>query len=203
MKLEHEFTVEVPLEQAWNALSGADAVAACLPHAQLRSVDGLQTGRIELDADHGVWGEGRIITIDRDDDEHVATVAMQGRQVGGPGVGSVTLRSALTQADAAATRVSLSAEVSTSGHDPGNGFEAAATQLLQEVARGLAQRARELPAPAERVARQAAGESASAVSAPPPAPASRKRLPAAVALGLGAAGAVIAAAAVRRRRGAR
>lgn len=205
MRLEHEFTVEVPLEQAWNAVSSADAVAASLPRAELRAVDGVQTGRIELDADHGVWGEGRIITIDRDNDEHVATVAVQGRQVNGPGVGSVILRSHVTPAVGSATHVALSAEVNTSGHDPGNGFEAAATQLLGQVAERLQQRARELPAPAEPSAGLVTGEDRAPVGPAPASSASpgRKRIGVVVGLGVGAAGAVIAAAAVRRRRGAR
>ncbi len=49
MRVEHEFTVAVPMDRAWNALAGADAVAACLPGARLRPIDGVQTGRIELD----------------------------------------------------------------------------------------------------------------------------------------------------------
>jgi carbon monoxide dehydrogenase subunit G len=207
MRLEHEFTVAVPLTRAWNALAGADAVAACLPGAQLRAIDGEQTGRIELDPDHSVSCEARIFTVDRDEDDHVATVALQGRELNGPGVGSAMLSSRLAAAEESATRVVLTAEVSTSGHQPGNGFEAAAQRLLKQVGEALEQRALELPAPAEPAAspeRSGAETSAGEPRAQTTPSQAQPRKPAAMGAGAAvAAGALIALVVRRRRRSAR
>jgi carbon monoxide dehydrogenase subunit G len=144
MRFEHEFTVEVPLEQVWRALADPDALAASLPGAELRAVDGAHIGRIQLDAGRNLSCEATITAVDQDEDEHVATVSMHGRQVQGPAVGSAVLRSRLSDRDSA-TNVSLTAEVLTTGHDPGNGFQDGARRLFEEVAEGLERRAQERP----------------------------------------------------------
>lgn len=203
MRLEHEFTVAVPLTRAWNALAGADAVAACLPRAQLRAIDGEQTGRIELDPDHSVACEARIFTVDRDEDDHVATVVLQGRELNGAGVGSAMLSSRLAAAEESATRVVLTAEVSSTGHQPGNGFEDAAQRLLKQVAEALEQRALELPEPAASPERSGAETPVAGPSAQTTPVPSRPGKPAAVSVAAVAAGAVIALVVRRRRRGAR
>ena len=40
MELVHEFTVPVPVEQAWNVLTDVERIAPCLPGAELTEVDG-------------------------------------------------------------------------------------------------------------------------------------------------------------------
>lgn len=147
MRFEHEFIVEVPLEQVWSAMSGPDALAASVPGAKLRAIDGLHTGRIELGAGHALACEATLAAVDQDDDEHVTTVSVHGRQVQGPGIGSATLRSRLSE-DGSSTRVSLVADILTTGHEPGNGFELGARSLFDAVVDGLERQAREAPAPA-------------------------------------------------------
>lgn len=146
IRFEHEFTVEVPLEQAWRALATPGALAATLPGSELRSVDGLHTGRVELDGGTGVACVATITAVDQDDDEHVATVSVHGRQVEGPGIGSATLRSRVSESGSS-TQVSLVAEILTTGHEPGNGFEQGARRLFDVVAQGLERQARKRPAP--------------------------------------------------------
>jgi len=191
MRFEHEFTVQMPLEQAWRTLADADALAAALPGAQLRAVDGVHTGRIELDPARNLSCEATISAVDEDEDEHVATVSVHGRQVGGPAIGSVILRNRLRD-QGSATAVSLTAELLSTGHEPGSGFQAGAQTIFEAVAEGLERRVLE-PPPA---AAAPAPTPASTVAAPAPSP--QKRLAAA------AAGLVITAAALRRmRRGRR
>ncbi len=155
MRFEHEFTVDVPLEEAWRAVADADAVAASLPEARLRAVDGLHTGRIALDASSNLTCEATITAVDQDEDEHVATVSLHGRQVEGPAIGSAVLRSRLS-GQGSSTRIRLTAEVLTTGHDPGNGFQAGAQRMFDAVAAGLERRARARP------------PDTAAASAPPP-----------------------------------
>jgi carbon monoxide dehydrogenase subunit G len=201
MRFEHEFTVEVPLDQAWRALADADAVAASLPGARLRAVDGVHTGRIEFDASRKLACEATIAGVDQDEDEHVATVSVHGRQVEGPAIGSAVLRSRLSD-EGGTTKVSLTAEVLTTGHDPGNGFQAEARKMFEAVADGLERRAREGPPAAAVSTSQAAQD-----EAPAPEPASEpaqgswlERASADKRVAAGAAGLAIAAVVLRRRR---
>jgi carbon monoxide dehydrogenase subunit G len=203
---EQEFTIEVPLEQAWRVLADAEALAVSLPGAQLRAVDGVHTGRIELDANRNLACEATITAVDQDDDEHIATVSVHGRQVDGPAIGSATLRSRLSE-QGSSTRISLTAEVLTTGHDPGNGFEAGARRMFEAVAQGLERRARERP-PATATPPAPARASAPA-SAPPSSPVVAQgswleRASSPEVLIGGAAGLLIAVAVLRRmRRGRR
>jgi carbon monoxide dehydrogenase subunit G len=203
MRFEHEFTVEVPLEQAWRALADAHALAASLPDAQFRAVDGVHIGRIQLDPGRNLACEATINAVDEDEDEHVATVSVHGRQVEGPAIGSAFLRSRMTK-EGSSTRISLTAEVLTSGHDPGNGFRAGAQRMFEAVAEGLERRARERPP-----AVAAPSRAAPVVEAPAPSPAStpvaaqRSWLARGVAqkgLAGGAAGVIAAIVLLRARR---
>jgi carbon monoxide dehydrogenase subunit G len=200
MRFEHEFTVEVPLEQAWRALADADALAAALPGARLRAVDGVHTGRIELDASRNLSCEATITAVDQDEDEHVATVSVNGRQVDGPGIGSAVLRSRLTDIGPA-TKVSLTAEVLATGHDPGNGFRAEARRLFDAVAEGLERRARQRPTAA--AVDTPAVQAPASVQVPAQRPWLARMSPQQRLVG-GAAGLVIAAVVLRQmRRGRR
>src|SRR3989442_12291571 len=40
MKLENEFRVDVPVEEAWRVLLDVERIAPCLPGAQLQEVEG-------------------------------------------------------------------------------------------------------------------------------------------------------------------
>jgi carbon monoxide dehydrogenase subunit G len=206
MRFEHEFTVAVPLEQAWRALCDADAVAGSLPGAQLRAVDGVHTGRIQLDASRDLACEATITAVDQDEDEHVATIAVHGRQVEGPAIGSAILRSRLSR-QGSSTNVSLTAEVLTTGHAPGNGFQDGARRLFEAVAEGLERQARERPPAAPPPVAAPASAEAPASAAAPGALAERSRFKGASdpkRLLSAAAGLVIAAAMIRRlRRGRR
>lgn len=207
MRVEHEFTVAVPMDRAWNALAGADAVAACLPGARLRPIDGVQTGRIELDPHRGVSCEATVFGIDRDDDEHVCTVGLRGREHDGAGIGSATLRSCVAQADAATTRVVLSAEVSSTGHPPATEFEDRTRRVLAGLGDALKQRALESPAltePAERSSAPSEVRAFVAAQTTPASPEAQAGKPKAAKLAAAAAaGALITVVVLRRRRGAR
>src|SRR5579884_2525193 len=200
MRFEHEFTVDVPLEHAWRTLADPGSVSASLPESKLRAVDGIHTGRIELDSARGLACEATITGVDQDDDEHVATVAVHGRQVDGPGIGSAIVRSHLRERSGSTT-VTLTADVLTTGHAPGNGFETAARGIFEAVAKGIERCTLERPP---------------AAATPPPStqtpelaapPAVRQRAPLErlddKRLIGGAAALVIAAAALRRMRRSR
>jgi carbon monoxide dehydrogenase subunit G len=202
MKLEKEFTVAAPLSRAWQTLTDVNAIVSCLPGQELRPVDGVHIGRVELiDAGRKLSCEAMVRSIDQDDDEHVATIALRARQLGGPAVGSVTMQGRLA-ADDGRTRVALSADVLSAGHEPNGAFDGAARGLFEEVAERLEQRLMAPPAhppsppahpPSPRDAAAATPERASAARHAPDA-----RLIAAGGLVLAAA--VLGRVLARRRR---
>ena len=69
MQLEHEFTVPVPVAQAWDVLLDVERIAPCMPGATVESFDGetidgrvkVKVGPIQVDLRrHGeVHREGR------------------------------------------------------------------------------------------------------------------------------------------------
>lgn len=168
MRLETQFTVEAPLDRAWDALSDIGVVASCIPGGRLRQVDDIYTGRIEAAANGAsVVCDATVRAVDRDEDEHAATVLVHARQVGGPAIGSATIRSRCQAADGS-TQVTLSAEVSSSGHDTGaDALERGSRELLDQLARMLFERAVTQPAPVTPPPPRPAAAPAAAESADP------------------------------------
>src|SRR5438105_6775560 len=99
------------MESAWRALSDVQVFASCIPGGELQPADGVYTGRVALTTNGDrVECEATVRSVDQDEDEHVATILLHGRQIGGPGIGSATVRSHCHRADSS-TRVVLSAEL--------------------------------------------------------------------------------------------
>ena len=207
MRLEREFTVEAPLDTAWRALSDVGVLANSIPGAQLQAVDDVYTGQLEVPAGGGrIVCEATVRSVDQDEDEHVATILLHARQVGGPGIGSATVRSCCEAADGE-TRVLLSAEVRSSGYEGGEAaLESAAREVLDKAADKLGERATAPPSPvtplptgAGRPAAAAPGAVTSTES-PPAGAAAQTRLPRRVAL---AGGVLVAVVLVRKLLGRR
>jgi uncharacterized protein len=194
LRLEKEFTVGAPVEQVWRALSDAGVFASSIPGAELRAADGVHTGTLELAADgNRLPCEATMRMIDRDEDEHVATIALHGRQVDGPAIGSVTLQTRLAAADGR-TSVSLTAEVLSTGHRPADGLKDAGRELLDVLAERLSERAltsTDIPAQEVRPATEAF-EPRDAL------PVARTRIAPSARIALAAGGSVVALAVFRR-----
>src|SRR5437763_1605299 len=134
MRLEKEFVVGAPLERAWPALSDVEVVASCIPGGELQPSEGAYIGRIALGPNGSqVQCEATVRSVDQDEDEHVATILLHGRQVGGPGVGSVTLQSRCDRTDTS-TRVRSSAAVVSSGCARPEAFAEAARERFERPA---------------------------------------------------------------------
>jgi len=160
MRLEREFMVEAPVDHVWRALRDPGSLAACIPDADLRLVDGVYAGRVTLTANGSQIGcEAALRAVDEDEDEHAATVVIHGRELGGVGIGSATVRSRCEPA-ASATRVSLTAELVASGQRDRQAAHERARAVFEQVAAALERRAAtpavpsigEQPAPAQESA---------------------------------------------------
>jgi carbon monoxide dehydrogenase subunit G len=116
MKLENEFRVDVPVEEAWRVLLDVERIAPCMPGAQLQAVEGdeycgivkIKVGPITAQ----YKGAARITEVD--DANHRAVLRAEGRDTRGQGNASATVTTTL-QADGGGTRVSIDSDVTITG----------------------------------------------------------------------------------------
>ncbi len=116
MRLDHGFTVPVPVAEAWRVLLDLPRVAPCLPGAALGEYDGdtftgtvkVKVGPIGLE----YHGTGRF--VERDGAAHRAVIEASGRDVRSPGTARATVTATLTP-DGDATRVEVATELTVTG----------------------------------------------------------------------------------------
>ena len=116
MKLENEFRVDVPVEEAWPVLLDVERIAPCMPGAQLQEVEGdefrgivkVKVGPITAQ----YKGVARI--AESDDANHRAVIRAEGRDTRGQGNASATA-TAVLQPDGDGTRVSIDSDVTITG----------------------------------------------------------------------------------------
>ncbi|MCG5217258.1 SRPBCC family protein [Streptosporangium sp. KLBMP 9127] len=97
MRFEHEFTVPVPVEQAWATLLDVERVAPCLPGAALDSVtDEEIAGRMKVKVGPiTVTYRGTAVFQDVDKDSRSVTVKATGKEARGSGTASATVTARL------------------------------------------------------------------------------------------------------------
>ena len=87
MKLDNEFTVGVPVSQAWGVLTDLELIAPCMPGAALTGVnDGVYTGKVKIKVGP-VTAEysGTAQFTEKDDVGYRAVIAARGRDARGNG----------------------------------------------------------------------------------------------------------------------
>ncbi|MFI9589556.1 SRPBCC family protein [Nonomuraea sp. NPDC052265] len=101
MRFEHEFTVPVPVEQAWAVLLDVERVAPCLPGATLDIFEGDEfTGRMKVKVGPiTVTYRGSARFEDVDKDAHTLTIQASGKEARGSGTASATVRAHMTPAE--------------------------------------------------------------------------------------------------------
>jgi carbon monoxide dehydrogenase subunit G len=117
MRLDHGFTVPVPVDDAWRVLLDLPRVAPCLPGAALREYDGdtftgtvkVKVGPIGLEYN----GTGRF--VERDEAAHRAVIEASGRDVRSPGTARATVTATLAPDGTAGTRVEVATELTVTG----------------------------------------------------------------------------------------
>ena len=117
MDLNHEFTVPVPVADAWKILTDVERIAPCLPGAELQEVEGdtyrgvvkVKVGPIQAQF------KGQASFVERDDNSHKAVLKGEGRDTGGKGNASALITAQLTSESAASTKVVVTTDLSISG----------------------------------------------------------------------------------------
>ena len=157
MDLNHEFTVNVPVAEAWAILTDLERIAPCLPGAQLTEVEG-DTYRGQVKIKVGpilAQFKGQASFVSRDDMAHKATLKGEGRDTTGKGNASAMITVELTSVTPTSTKCTVHTDLSISGKVAQFGRGALADvsdKLLAQFSENLNQLISTAPAPIAPVA---------------------------------------------------
>lgn len=168
MELNHSFTVELGLEDAWTVLTDLERIAPCLPGAQLQEIEGdIYRGMVKVKVGPiSASFKGQATFQERDDAQHRAVLKGEGRDTGGKGNASALITAQLESVSDGVTSCTVHTDLTITGKVAqfGRGALADVSEKL------LAQFTKNLSAMlAEQGAVPAAGDSAPEEVAPAPA----------------------------------
>ena len=180
MDLNHEFTVSVPVDEAWRILTDVERIAPCLPGAELQEVEGdtyrgvvkVKVGPIQAQF------KGQASFVEKDDTNYKAVLKGEGRDTGGKGNASAIITAQLTAIDASSTQVNVNTDLSITGKVAQFGRGALADvsdKLLAQFSDNLnnliaSEPAAAAPAPAAESASDSAQPTVRKIDAPEAAP---------------------------------
>jgi uncharacterized protein len=172
MKLEHEFTVPAPVEEAWQVLLDVEKVAPCMPGATVTSVDGDDfTGTVKVKVGPiQVTYKGQAKFVEKDDAAHRVVIEASGKEARGSGTAAATVTANL-RADGGQTRAHVVTDLNITGRPAqfGRGVMAdVGAKLIGQFADCLAGELAGGGAAATAVAEPTAQSSASADTAAAP-----------------------------------
>jgi carbon monoxide dehydrogenase subunit G len=142
MKLKNEVIVPAPLEQTWPLLLDVPRMVRALPGATVEpdGAEGVYRGALKVRLGPiAMEYEGVARLQDVDEDEHVASFRVEGRERRGHGGATATITNRLVPAEGG-TRLVVETDLSVTGRAAqfGRGLmEDVAGHLLQQFARGL------------------------------------------------------------------
>ena len=139
MKIDNEFTVSAPIQQAWDTMLNLERIAPCLPGAAIQEekdegeYDGTMKVKIgPITANY----KGTVKFEEVDEDNHRAVLQATGRDARGQGTASATIVSTL-QEEGDGTKVSVETDMKLTGRAAqfGRGIaQDVATKMLGQFA---------------------------------------------------------------------
>ena len=116
MELVHEFSVPVPVEQAWQVLTDVARIAPCLPGAELTGSDGdSYQGQVKVKVGPiTAQYRGTASFAEKDESNHRVVLKASGRDTRGQGTASATV-TAVMAPDGGTTAVSIVTDLSITG----------------------------------------------------------------------------------------
>ena len=117
MDLNHEFIVNVPVNDAWIILTDLERIAPCLPGAQLTEVEGdTYRGQVKVKVGPIVAQfKGQASFVSRDDLAHTASLKGEGRDTTGKGTASAIITAQLTSVTPMSTKCTVVTNLTISG----------------------------------------------------------------------------------------
>ncbi|MES5817460.1 SRPBCC family protein [Streptomyces sp. RG80] len=116
MELHHEFTVPVPVDDAWRALLDIERVAPCMPGATVEDYDGKTVnGSVKVKVGPiTVTYKGTAVFEEQDESAHRIVLIASGRETRGQGTARATVTGTLAAQDGG-TAVSVRTDLTVTG----------------------------------------------------------------------------------------
>lgn len=117
MQLEHEFTVPVPMAQAWDVLLDVERIAPCMPGATVESFDGETIeGRVKVKVGPiQVTYAGTARFVEKDEGTRRAVIDASAKESRGVGTAKATITARLHDEGGSATRVTVTTDLAITG----------------------------------------------------------------------------------------
>jgi carbon monoxide dehydrogenase subunit G len=117
MELKNDFTVNAPIDKAWETLTDVERIAPCLPGAQLQEVEGdVYRGVVKVKVGPiTAQFKGQATFVERDEDGHRAVLKAEGRDTAGKGNASALITAQLEPIEAEVTKVSVDTDLTITG----------------------------------------------------------------------------------------
>src|SRR3954449_5529527 len=173
MNLENEFTVPVPVDEAWQVLLDVERMAPCMPGAALTSVNGDEfTGTVKVKVGPiTVTYNGEAKFLSKDDATHRAVIEAKGKESRGSGTAGATVTTQLV-GEGSTTKVRVESDLNVTGRPAqfGRGVMAeVAAKLIDQFAKCLEDEINSSPSPSPAAAAQPAAPAAPVGDAAAPA----------------------------------
>lgn len=117
MELNHEFTVDRPIDEAWAVLTDVERIAPCLPGAQLQEVEGdIYRGVVKVKVGPILAQfKGQASFLEQDVDHHRAVLKGEGRDTGGKGNATALITAQLEEVSDGVTSCTVLTDLSITG----------------------------------------------------------------------------------------
>ncbi len=117
MELVNDFTVNVPVDEAWVVLTDVERIAPCLPGAQLQEVEGdVYRGVVKIKVGPILAQfKGQATFVEKDDTGHKAVLKAEGRDTAGKGNASALITAKLDPQGEGVTKVTVSTDLTITG----------------------------------------------------------------------------------------
>jgi uncharacterized protein len=143
VKINNEFTVSVPVQQAWDVMLDLQKIAPCLPGAAIQDEkgDGEYDGTMKVKIGPITANyRGTVKIEEADEQNHRAVLQATGRDARGQGTASATIVSTLQEEGSDSTRVNVETDMKLTGRAAqfGRGIaQDVATKMLNQFAECL------------------------------------------------------------------
>ena len=116
MELTNEFTVGVPVSEAWAVLTDVERIAPCMPGAELQEVQGDEYRGIVKVKVGPITAQykGKAVFVERDESGGKVVLRAEGRDTRGQGNANATMTATLVP-DGSGTKVTVSTDLAVTG----------------------------------------------------------------------------------------
>jgi uncharacterized protein len=117
MQLENKFTIDAPIEKAWQALNTPETVAPCFPGATLQEYEGDSfTGTVKVKLGPiSLTYKGKGTYVTRDDENHKVVIEASGRDSRGNGTANATVTGTMVADGPDRTAVTMVTDMTITG----------------------------------------------------------------------------------------